>query len=185
MGKSSGGSSALADQSSAEARRLAQIQGDIAQTIFQQTGPFRNATLGGTTLAEPVTIEDVQQSPLFPAVKQSTEQQFDRARENIIGTTPSGGVLDRLLANTEAARASSLAGAQGALAGEEQARRERAFQLATGAPAVSLGGLSSAAGTLSGIAGQQAAIAQAEADRSAGKSSGIGQGVGLLAASKI
>jgi len=115
-----------------------------------------------------------QPSGIFPAERDMLESQFSRAREGIISGGPGrGGLQASLLAQNEAERAFGLTG----LASQGQQRQiENIFRtggLVTGQNQLSLGGLGSAAGTFSGLAGQQAALA-GQLGQAAGLTAGLG-----------
>ena len=168
-----GGGGGGAPQSNPSADAAAQI----AQQLFGQTQPIRNQLIGqiGTDLAAP-DFTGLMNSPMQQAIKQATEQQFQVARQRTIANTPRGGALTGALANLEGARAGSLAQSQAnAFNQENQLNRQQAFTAGFGTPGTSLSGLV-------GAGGIQANLANAEANRDAGKAGAAGQAIGSAAA---
>jgi hypothetical protein len=106
-------------------------------------------------------------SPVFTAGRNTLDQQFANAQQNIISSTPAGGALADRLANLEAQKATSI-GNLGA--GVSEADLNRAIGLATGQTAAAQSGFGSAA-----AAQAQQAQAQAQAK------SGVGQAAGTAA----
>ena len=96
----------------------------------------------------------LSQSPMYRALKGASESQFNRARENILATTPRGGGLLDALSNLEGQKASTMTQGVGGLAENEMAR---AFALATGTTPTALGGLGSASSSLANIGAAQSA----------------------------
>jgi len=230
MGKGGGGTTVV-DNTSAAAERLANIQGDIAQGLFDQSSPLRagafNLAAGdvgaipGTRAKAlsplqfnplaPVTVNDITANPSFGAQKSFVEQQFGNARQQALANVPRGGALQDVLGQLESSRARELSSRFGALAQDEVARRERertgaltvaqqnrtAFErdldrrlqeinlLSTGQTGQALSGLSAATGGLASVGATQAQLANAAANRDAGKSGGLGQAVGTLGAAAI
>ena len=138
-GKSGGGGQTGA---SAEAERLAKIQADISQGIFNQTGPIRQQSLdaisgdlrdpsrlsGAPITAEalgPIDFNSLANNPQFGALKDSVETQFAGARNQLIGDAPTGGALTGALGNLGGQRASELTRGFGGLAQQEAGRQER------------------------------------------------------------
>lgn len=160
--KGGGGSSAASD---------AQVQ--MAQKLFQQTDPIRTKLFGRANdfLAGGA---DVTNTPAYAAMKTSTDANFNRAKDNLIAATPTGGALTSALTNLEGNRAATLTGGAGQLYGDELSR---AIALGTGVTGQSLASMGQAGAV-------QAQIAQARAEQSAGKSQGLGQGVGAVLGAK-
>ena len=143
MGKGGGGGGQ--QPSSVEAERLARIQGDIAQGLFDQSSPIRKILFGQTRndlgglpdlrdqvrepltfdALDPISTEDITANPAFAAQKAFTEQQFSGAREAAIANAPRGGVLQELLGDVELGRAQQNTQNFGQLAQQEVSRRER------------------------------------------------------------
>jgi len=141
MAKGGGGQ----QPASVEAERLARLQGDIGQQLFDQSSPLREALTGQalgdvggvgalrneirTPLAfnpiDPINVDDITANPAFAAQKAFTEQQFQGARDATIGNTARGGVLDDVLGDLELGRARQNTQQFGQLAQQEQARLER------------------------------------------------------------
>jgi len=143
--------------------RLVDQSDPLRQQLLNQSGDF----LGGNF--------DVTGTPQFAAGKDIQEQQFGRARDNIIAGTPEGGGLTSALTNLEGARASGLTGLTGGLAEAEQ---NRALQLGTFGAAQG----SQALGSAGSI---QAQLAAAEGAQNAGKASGLGSAGGAIGAAAI
>jgi hypothetical protein len=186
MGGKSGGSAP--QQKNPYQEQLA----NIASTIFSETTPLRqDLTESYTQLGangdffNPVTDESITQNPIYDVLKLNNERQFDSSRDRILemGGAYGGGSIGRALALNEAGRATNLTNQMGALAENEQNRqnqfRSEALQLASGGTAGALSGLSNA-GSLSAQAAQtNAAYANSQANRDAGKSQGVGTLAGL------
>ena len=146
----------------------------MAKKLFAETDPLRQSLIQRSS--DFLSTGDVTQNPAYGALKQGAEQQFGRARQNILANTPTGGALDAALAGNEYAKASQLTQGMGGLYNQEMAR---AMQLGAGTPlTAAFGGL----GTAGSIQAQMAA-AQAQADAAA--KSGKGQGAGTIAAAAI
>ena len=129
----------------------------MSQEIYGQTAPLRagiidrgNAFLQGNL--------DVTGTPMFQALRSGADQQYSRARENILANTPTGGALSDALAQNELAKARTLTQGAGGIAQDEY---NKVYGLATGAPGAALSGLGSA-----GQAQAQQAAARAQ-ERSA------------------
>lgn len=165
MGGGGGGGSGAGD--------AARMQAELAQRLVSQTDPLREALLqrsqgfldGGS---------DVTSTPMFQAFKGVTESQFQNARNNVIGATPTGGPLVQALTNLEGNRAMALGQGAGAL---EEAEIARAMSLATGTTGQAMSGLGQA-GSI------QAMLAQSNADRDAGLYGALGTGLGAWMGSK-
>jgi hypothetical protein len=117
---------------------------------------------------------DVTATPTFQAFKESTGQNFAKAKDRAISGIAPGGALTEALVDLEGQKASALTQGAGAIYEDELAR---AMALGTGLTGTSMGGLGQAAAT-------QAGIAQANADRDAGKSGALGSGVGAVMGKK-
>src|SRR3990167_4971453 len=147
------------------------IQEQLAAALAEQTDPLRRMLLGRS---ERVVGGDLGASPVFSAMKNQAEGQYNVAKSNIIGSTPAGGALTAALAGLEGDRADTLTQGAGAVYDTEIAR---ALGLATGQTGQAMTGLSSAASL-------QAAQAQAEADREGAMLGALGTGVGAWLGSK-
>lgn len=147
---------------------------EISKALYAETDPLRRAMLERSGAFVGGNL-DVTQSPQYAALKRGAESQYDRARQNIISTTPTGGALTRALAQNEYAKAGALTQGAGNIASQEQ---QIAYGLATGTPlSTSFGGLGSAAA----LQGQQA---QAQAQQNAAAKGALGTGAGALLGSK-
>ena len=119
---------------------------------------------------------DVTASPQFAAMQNAANQQFSRARDNILSTTAPGGALTDALAQAELGRADTLTQGAGAIAGDEI---NRALQLASG-------GFAQGANTAGQIQATQAAARAAERQSvisakkggGGGGASSLGQAIG-------
>lgn len=145
----------------------------ISQRVLDEAAPLKNALMSRyLNFAE--SGFDPAQLPQYGSLKNSVDQQYGRARENILSSTPSGGGLISALSNLEGQRAGSLATGLGGLADNEMAR---ALGLATGQQPAALGGLSSAAQS-------QGNIALAQSQQAAGNAQAIGGALGSYFGSK-
>lgn len=144
-----------------------------AMGLIQQTDPLRTSLISRSE--EFLGGGDVTSTPEFMAMKQMTGQQSDMAKDRILETMPSGGVLLDKLADVDIDRARTLSMAGGSIYGDEM---NRAVSLATGAP------LSASMGGLGALTQLEAAREQAEAQRDAGTKSGIGGALGAFLGGK-
>jgi hypothetical protein len=161
------------DQNKA-ANRAIQSQTNLAERLVNQTDPLRQELTNQSTDFLRGDF-DVSSLPQYSAAKNTIEQQFNRAKDNIIAGTPEGGGLTDALIDVEGARAGSLVNVEGAL-GETETNR--ALQLATGGAAQGSAGF--------GQAGQTAAqLALAESQQNAGKAAGLGSAAGRIGAAKV
>ena len=151
----------------------ADAQARIAQQLFRESTPIRQ----GLNLRSREFLEtgDVTSGPAFAGLKDVIESQFGRAREAVIGATPTGGALTSALTDLEGRRASALVGGTAALTEQELGR---ALELGTGLVPTAVGGLGQAGGI-------QASAAASAQQASAQKASGTGEAVGRVAAAVI
>jgi hypothetical protein len=147
------------------------IQAAIARDLYAATDPVRQALIGR---ASDYMAGGVDSSPLYGAYKSDLETQYGRARDAIIGATPSGGALTSALTNLESARARDLAQARGQI---DENELMRAINLATGTTNQTMQGL----GYASGVQAQRQA---AEASRDAAMMQSLGTGLGAYFGSK-
>jgi hypothetical protein len=117
---------------------------------------------------------DPTYAPMYSAAKTGLENQYNVARQKIIGASPVGGQLFKNLANMDLARASDVGGIKGDLTKEIVSQllsgsSGTAFQM----PALSIQGLNAA------NTGYSNRMAQAQASQSQAKG-GMGSGVGGL-----
>ena len=149
------------------------VQQRMAEELFADTDPLRKGLIDRSEniLENP---NDIFGQPGFAAVKDITESQFGRARENTIANTPAGGGLTQALGDLERARASDLVAGTARLNDVEIARAQ---QLATGTTGQSLAALGSSGAI-------QAQKEQAEAAQKAAVAEAIGSGAGAAAGSK-
>ena len=113
MGKDSGASNAADQAAIAQTRLAQQLVGEVTplrQDLIGQAGEF----VGGD--------RDVTGLPEFRSAKSASEAQFNRARDNIIGSTPTGGGLTAALAGLEGDRASNQVAFTGDIAGSALAQ---------------------------------------------------------------
>ena len=143
----------------------------IANQLFGESTPIRQE-LNQQALGFLSGDRDVTGTAGFGALKDIIESQFGRAREGVIGSTPTGGGLTPALTNLEGARASSLVQGVSALTENEL---NRALTLGTGLVPTAVGGLGQAAFT------QQQGVAAAQ-QASAQKKGSTAEAAGLVAA---
>jgi hypothetical protein len=121
-------------------------------------------------------------APIYQLARGGLESQFSQAREGILGSSPRGGALSENLANLEMARAVEAGSLPAQIATPLiQDIMDKAYGAAFAAPQTSLGGLGSAAATMSSRYGPQmygALQAQQMQNQMWG---GIGSGLGGLA----
>lgn len=140
-------------------------QAALAQEMFKQISPLRESLIGRSQSFLEGGLNPAA-SPLFAPTKASFDQQFKRAKENLIAGTPSGGAMTSALGNMEGQKATGLAAALGGISGQE-------LQNALGL----VGAQTSTAGNMLGsAAASQAAQAQAYASQKGSK----GQALGML-----
>lgn len=151
----------------------ADMQAQLAQMLFQQTDPVRRQLIdrSGEFLDGGM---DVRQSPTYDALKLSADSNFNQAKDNVIARLAPGGGLVDALADLEFQRANTLT--QGG-ANIYENELSRAMALGTGLTGTSMGALGQAGNV-------QAGLAAANAQQSAGKSEGLGQGVGYILGAK-
>lgn len=154
------------------AANFGDIQGQLAQRLFEQTDPLRQMLLDRSSGF--LASGDPTQSPVYKNLQLTAGRTFNRAKDNAIARFAPGGALMEALTGLEGDRAQFLS--QGA-ADIYESELDRALALGTGATGQSLGAL--------GQAGQiQALRAQANADRDAGKAGGLGAGIGAILGAK-
>jgi len=153
--------------------QIAALQSDI------DTNPFQ----GSNIMFDPVTSDNISANPLFALLKDANEQQFDLAQDRAMSILPQGGSLNQGLSDIERGRASSMVASMGGLAENEQQRRQlltsQALGLASGGTTGAMQGFGNAGALQSQAASTQAMLANANANRDAGKSQGIGQIAGM------
>lgn len=164
------GKSSSADKSAGKA---AQAQAQLAQQLIRQSDPTRQQLFSQTNqfLAGD---RDVTGLPTFQAGRDIIGQQFGRARDSIIASTPEGGALTAALTDLERGRVSDIAQLTGQLSENEVNR------------GVQLGTFGAAAGTqgFAGAAATQAQRAAVEAQNNAAKAQGTGRAVGAFLGAK-
>lgn len=141
--------------------------------IGQQTGTANNL-LGETALTRRLVLAPIEstllglrptQLPVFAPARDALEQQFTRARQNVIANAPvRGGQLNRSLVDLEGQRAQAVAGVESDLA---KTLYQTGAQIGFQVPGVALGGMGSAAQSL-------ANLSQQATQRETGKGAGIG-----------
>ena len=203
-GGGKGGGGGRADAASAAA---ATTQARISEQLFSEATGLRKSLLQTGDpppgligeILEPLEVEPTPLRPISPIGRETTEQQFDIARRNILGTGPRGGRQAGLLRDIEIGRAGEVS-RQGAeveqqlferditdIARREQAEQTRAgriFQAATpalGATQTGIGGLGQAGGILAGLSSVQ----QQRQATTAGLFGQAAQGVGAIAGALI
>ena len=145
----------------------ADAQTRIAQQLFSESTPIRQE-LNTDALDFLRGGRDVTSTPAFASLKDMIESQFGRAREGVIGSTPTGGGLTSALTNLEGQRASGLVQGTAALTENEL---NRALTLGTGLVPTSVGGLGQA-GSTQAFAAAQAQSAGAQKKGSTGAAAG-------------
>ena len=142
----------------------------MSRALFKETDPLRKSLISRSESF--LQNGDVTQNPAYAALKQGAEQQFGRAKQNILASTPTGGALTSALAGNEYQKAANLTQGMGGLYNQEMSR---AMNLAAGTP------LTAAFGGMSSAAQLQGQLAQAQASQDAAQKGALGQGAGLLA----
>ena len=160
--------------------QITALQQDIAANPFQ----------GENTLFSPVTQDNISSSPLFALLKDANEQQFNLAQQQAMSMLPNGGSLNQAIGtDIPTQRARSMVAGMGGLAENEQNRRNmllgQALGLASGGATGAMQGFGNAGSLQAQAMSTQAALANAQADRSAGKAQGVGELAGTLGAAAI
>jgi len=188
------GAGAAAQTSAAASSRLANQQAAIAQALFNQSAPIRSRVAArysnnNVFSNAAVTGKQVEQSPLFPLLKQTAEQQYQIANDQALASLPTGGGLNAALGDIASNRAQTMVQGVGAigenLQGIRERELERAIGLATGTPSIALSGLGSAGSLLGNLQASQASQAAQAQSAQAGKNASVGQGLGTLGAAAI
>lgn len=149
------------------------VQAQLAQDLFNQTDPLRQALIGRSESFLGGGM-DVTQTPMYQNLQRTAGINFNQAKDNAIARFAPGGALIDALTGLEGDRAGVLSQGASNIYGSEL---DRATALGTGMVAPALGAI--------GQAGQvQAMNAQASADRNAAKMGGIGSGIGAIMGSK-
>lgn len=149
------------------AEQNASVQNDIAKQLFDQSSPLRGQSLqqllGFLQTGQIPQSLQVGLDQIYTQGREGLESQYNVARENILGRTPSrGGQLNALLADLEGSRASQV-GRLGAdlTAQYEYPLRTNLFSAATGLGtnqgSLALQGLGQAGNALSGAEARQSA----------------------------
>lgn len=148
------------------------LQSDISSNPFQGSGQ----------LFSPVTMDNLTTSPLYGALKQANEQQFDMSRDRIMEMLPSGGSLNQGLIDANLSRANSFTSQLGGLAENEQNRRNmllsQALGLSTGGATGAMQGFGSAGGLKAQSNAQQVAMQQAQSQQESAKMGDTGELIG-------
>lgn len=110
----------------------------------------------------------IEASPLFAAMKQATEDQYGRAKDNILASVPAGGALTSGLVDLETGRARDMVDNLGNLYQQEI---DRAMSFALGTPVQTMQGLGQAANV-------QSNMALANSQQNAGTKQALGMGAG-------
>ena len=153
--------------------KASKTQAALAEALYNQTQPIRSGLIDRSSQFLSGGA-DVMDTPSYLAFKSSTDRNFNRAEDNVIGNTAPGGALISALAGLEGNRASTLTQGAGQL---YDAELNRALTLGTGASGQSLGALGQAGAN-------QAAVAQAQGAAKAGMAQGLGSGVGAIVGGK-
>ncbi|KKL79901.1 hypothetical protein LCGC14_2010170 [marine sediment metagenome] len=151
-----------------------EAQARISEQLFSESTPIRQQ-LNQDAMGFLEGDRDVTGTPAFAGLKDMIESQFGRARESVIGSTPTGGGLTSALEGVERGRAGALVQGTAALSENEL---NRAMMLGTGLVPTSVGGL--------GQAGQTQAFAAAEAQAAGAQKAGSsGQAAAQIAVALI
>ena len=152
----------------------ADAQTRISNQLFAESTPIRrelNKQAQGFLSGD----RDVTGTAGFASLKDMIESQFARAREGVIGSTPTGGGLTSALTGVERGRAGALVHGTAALTENEL---NRAMILGTGLVPTAVGGL--------GQAGSTQAFAAAQAQQQSSQKKGdSGQAAGRVVAAMV
>lgn len=173
IGPAIGIAGALSGRKKKKKQNFSDIQAQLAQELFNQTDPLRQALIGQSE-SFLGGGRDVTATPMYQNLQRTTGINFNQAKDNTIARFAPGGALIDAMTQLEADRAGTLSQGASNIYGSEL---DRAMMLGTGTAGTALGALGQAGNT-------QAMRAQANADRDAGKMSGIGQGVGAIIGAK-
>lgn len=169
--KKGGGGAAQQNQADA----LSTIQAEIAQNLYQQTDPNRQAALNLTGGALTGGYDSPYLTQGFAPIRDQYEGGFQAARENLLQTNPArGGQLNKALMLQDLQRARDLAALQAQF---RLPLIEAGINTAFGAPSTSLQGLGSAAQTALGSAN----YGLAQQAQNVRQTQQLGQGIGKLA----
>lgn len=162
-----------------------QQQAELSQKLWDETDPTRQALTSkyNTFLSGNY---DVRQDPSFQAIynpsytagRQGLEQQYTQAKQNALSNFAPGGALARQMMGLETARASDVGSLPGQLTSQLSGNiinnlNTQAYGMASGMPAVSIGGYGSSGNTY------QSALNQEMQSQSQGKG-GLGSGIGSM-----
>ena len=149
------------------------LQSDISSNPFQGSGQ----------LFSPVTMDNLTTSPLYGALKQANEQQFDQSRDRIMELLPTGGSLNQGLIDASLSRANSFTSQLGGLAESEQNRRNmllsQALGLSTGGVTGAMQGLGNVSSLKAQSNAQETAMQQAQMQQDTAKAGEAGEMIGL------
>jgi len=152
---------------------FADIQGQLAQRLFDQTDPLRSALIGRSEDFLSGGF-DPTQTPAYQDLQLQTGRNFNQAKDNIIARfAPGGGLIDAIT-GLEGDRAATLSGGASQI---YQSELDRALSLGTGATGLALGSIGQAGNI-------QAMKSQAAAERDSAKAQGTGAAVGSFAGAK-
>ena len=140
-----------------------------------------------------VSADALANSSIYQALKSTAEREFNQSRDRILESMPTGGRLAAALGDVGADRAATLTQGMGALATDELARRERAFQnasqravaLATGVTGLGTQSVAGAGNTFANIMGAQLQANAIQRQAEAEEKGGMGEAVGVLGSSVI
>jgi hypothetical protein len=151
----------------------AEAQADIAEKLWTSTDPLRTQFIGTigedlTRYSDPMSI---YQTPAYGAAKLYSERAYNQSKDQLMGSTPSGGVLYDKLGDLGESRAGSMTQTLADLWMQQaELSKQRASTAAFGTPGTTMAGLGSASAA---EAQQNAAATQSQA--------AFGQGIGNLA----
>jgi hypothetical protein len=157
----------------ADTPKASKTASKIAKAYYKDTDPMRQTMIGNFENFLDGGY-DVAQNPVWGAGRGVIEDQYDVARENVIGNMPKGGALTDQLAGVEESRASALGQLGGNVAQDEY---NKLYGMSTGAPGQAMGPLAQ-------VGGQQA---MANAQQQSGKFGALGDmgmGAGYVLGSK-
>ena len=150
----------------------AQMQAQLAQQLFAETGPLRDLLIGGPgggMLGQLIT-----NPPSQPFERDVLESKFARARESVLASTHGrGGALQASLTDLAGQRALGVTGLAQAQQQQQIENLFRTFAGVTGTGQVALGGLGQAGSTL-------AAAGAAKQQSQLGLLGGLGTGLGTV-----
>jgi len=185
-GKGGGGNK----HASRTARKIAKSVKAKGSELYSTSRPVWSG-LGETFsnfLSQPFDVGDVTSSPLWEPGKLAAEQAYQNAQQNLLSNMPSGGALLQGLGDTERAKANTLTNLAGQVGQDRYNRYEnmmdRAMNYGLNMPQIALGGMTGSMGSLSNLAGTEAAANAQQQSAKLGKGGDLGLGAGMLLGGK-